>query len=324
MNSIDYTKLLNERFNINNIESHLKQIIKASTINAENRLANFKRQNADYIEIVSMYSNLTDYHLLILGNYIDIKNRIIDLRRNPLYSLYWKGVEENNSVNELMVFIYHFNESKDLDSLLDAMQTELSNIIYYELAFQFSSSYKNSLPNDYLKSKAIDSKFFEQIIIDTQHKKILELENDKFNHDDIFRKYVFNLNAVSIRVIFDFMKSYNLLDSDINFGKFAHMLYPSNDWVFDFNLRDTEMTFDHLEYLLNLLRFFYKGDKSEYQDFLNKKVKITSKHGNYRYGYDLELKMRKTIIKKFETDNDDITNDIISLYQKVESVEMEY
>jgi len=179
------------------------------------------------------------------------------------------------------------------------------------------------MPNDYLKSQALDNKFLEQIYIDAQLKKIKELEDDKFNHDDIYAKYVFILDVVSLRLIFDFMKTYNLLDASINFGKFAHMLHPTNDWVFYFNLKKTKMTFDHLEYLLNILRLFYKGDKHEYQDFLLKKVKINSKHGNPKYGNEIELKMRQTLYKRIGKSSNDIINNINSLYKKIKTVEMD-
>lgn len=323
MKNMDYFKLLNEKFNITDLHELLEDLIKNSKIEAEKKLATFKRINADYIQLFSLYSSLTDYHLLVLGNYIDVKNKILDYRSNPLYALYIRGEKDNSLVSLLALHLYHFEENTDIEQLMAKLWLELSDIIYFEAAFCLTMNYKESFPNDYRKSQTIDTKFLEQIFIDAQLKKIKELEDDKFNHDDIYAKYVFKLDVVSLRLIFDFMKSYNLLDPSINFGKFAHMLHSSNDWVFDFNLRETEMTFEHLEHLLNLLRFFYKGDKKEYQDFLIKKVKITSKHGNYRYGDEIELKMMKTLYKKFEKSTDDITDYINFLYKKVKSVEMD-
>lgn len=278
---MEYIKLVEKKFSISNLESELRRAIKEAETVANNNFLLYNQNTIDVIlEIQGGFKSFNHqkehrYNQVFLSGYVNSKNKLFELAKSPLYSIYHTYKETDLYIEQICSYLYNFKNIDDFENVVTSIKNELSNIEYNQKVVDFPKTSKNFTEDLNIKNKIADFNTFEQAYIKSLEGLNIDLENDYFKQDDLFVKYSFNLNVVSIALIYQMFLKFNLFEGKMSFGKFCHLLYPNSIGYIKISVAKSDLKVQEFGYFLQLLlNSFWNGNRKEFLDYLGNKFEV--------------------------------------------------
>jgi len=298
---MEYLELVKKRFGVNDLEKVLNSTVNKAKNQAKNRydayLINFIETTLELQGGFKAYDYQFDYEYnrLALSKYINIKNRLFELAKSPLYSIYITYHETNEFLEKICAFIYYDKGKENFDEIITALKNNLSEIDYCLRVINLPKIQKKFTEEENIKRNIVECDFFEHAYIITLEAKINNLENDYLRENDLFMKYKFNLNVVSVGTLYNLLQKFNLFVDKMNFGKFCHSLYPDDSQIIKLCLINSKLKVPEFGYLLQLIQnHFWLRNREDFLSTLAKTFKVETSHENFM---DFSIKGAKPIIR---------------------------
>lgn len=300
MELIDPFEKLSEHYNATKVRERISSLChnvsqegrKAGLIIYRNILGN-GREIDNSVYVADSY-----YLRSFVIKYIEYKNTLMKMAQSPLYGFFYQYAQIEHRVKNIAYYMLTI-ECDNFDQLINRVKEQIHELIKvhtivfaHQEAQQFTEDLE--LINAYKEFDFVEKYYFDQ------------LKNERFDDDELYRKFEFDLDILAIGQLFGLFKESHLLLNKFSFPMFARAMYPSSSNKIFLNLKGSEFKSEDLGLLFYLLFDFYPtDDKNQYIKFIIKKFEIISKRGSR---IDYSKKQYKNQIRPYNKNLDSLTS----------------